>query len=303
LLGLGPLMSLQAFMSSNSSTDGEGFMETARLIAGENPPRWLARHLQRWSSSVFLDGNVHAKQPGRAEATTRLKALSKATELADRELHADIVVNCLLAEEFGPLPEDAGLDATLREIGRRADVASTRLDLLGTGLDVRLETLSDGLKLIARELQDPELSAFLKAEQTGTAAPTQFGALLNEIKRQADAALLSPYLAIESRKTKAGRGRAVPPMASTPRSLCAAVILEAWACFHDGEYPRGSNHTRLWAAAEEYWSACGGETKEGWLSGRPSAWRPYFQEASEPPLENIRIEIRRTMKLSSVHNG
>jgi hypothetical protein len=294
-------MSLQAFMSSHSSKDGEGFMETARLIAGENPPRWLARHLQRWSSSVFLDGNVHAKQPGRAEVTTRLKALSKATELADRELNADVVVKCLLADEFGPLPDNAGLDATLREIGRRADVASSRLDLLGTELDVRLEALSDGLKLIARELQDPELPAFLKADQTGTAVPAQFGALLNEIKRQADAALLSPYLVNQAGQTKAGRGRALPPMASSPRAFCAAVILEAWARFHDGEYPAASNHLQLWAAAEEYWRACGG-VKGGWDYGRPTAWRPYFKEASEDSLAGVRDQLRRHMKLSSVHN-
>jgi hypothetical protein len=28
-------------MASNSSKQGDGFMETARLIAGDNPPRWL----------------------------------------------------------------------------------------------------------------------------------------------------------------------------------------------------------------------------------------------------------------------
>jgi hypothetical protein len=66
-------MSLQAFMSSHSSKDGEGFMETARRIAGERPPRWLAKHLQGWSSSVMLDGNVHAKQLGRAEARASSK--------------------------------------------------------------------------------------------------------------------------------------------------------------------------------------------------------------------------------------
>jgi hypothetical protein len=296
-------MSLQAFMSSHSSKDGGGFMETARRIAGENPPRWLAKHLQGWSSSVLLDGNVHAKQFGRAEARARLKKLSEAAESVGRELHDSVVVTPLLADEFGPLPNNAGVDTVLQEIRRRVDVASSRLDLLGTGLDERLEGLSDGIKLIARELQDPELSGFLRAEESiGPPAPTKvLGALLKEIRRQADAALLSPYLANEAGKTKAGRGRALPPMASTPRAFCAAVILEAWAHFHDGEYPRASNHLGLAAAAEEYWRACGGTADGTWGDNKLLAWRPYFEEASEDSLTGIRKELRRHMIESSVH--
>ena len=279
-------------------------METARLIAGENPPRWLARHLQHWSPSVFLDGNVQAKQLGRAEARARLQKLSEAAESVDRELNEDVIANCLIADEFGPLPDNVGLDRVLEEIRRRADIASSRLDLLATGLDERLGKLSDDAKLVAREIRDPALSEFLKAEEIiGPPAPIiRLVALLKEIKRQADAALLSPYLANEAGQAKAGRGRALPPMASTPRAFCAAVILEAWAHFHDGKYPVASNHLRLWAAAEEYWRACGGVTEGGWDYGRPAAWRPYFAEASEPSLENIRVELRRTMKLSSVYN-
>jgi hypothetical protein len=297
-------MSLQAFISSHSSKDGEGFMETARLIAGENPPRWLVRHLQHWSPSVFLDGNVHAKQLGRAEARARLQKLSEATESVDRELNEDIIANCLIADEFGPLPDNVGLDRILGEIRRRAEVAASRRDLLGTGLDLRLENLSDGLKLIARELQDPELSEFLKAEQiVGPPKPTEkLGDLLKEIKRQADAAVLSAYLANEVGQTRAGSGRALLPTAGSPRAFCAAIILEAWAHFHDGDYPRASNHPQLWAAAEEYWRACGGVTKGGWNNGRPSAWRPYFVEASEYSLASMRDELRRHMIESSTHN-
>jgi hypothetical protein len=293
-------MSLQVFMSSHSSKDGEGFMETARLVAGENPPRWLAKHLQRWSSSVFLDGNVHAKQPGKAEARARLRKLSEAVELAHRELHDPDVIPPLLAEVFGPLPDNAGVDAVLKEIGRRADVASSRLSLLGTGLDVRLEALSDALKLIARELRDPALSEFLKAEQIiGPPAPTRkLDAELKEIKRQADAALLSPYLVNEAGLAKAGRSRALPPMASSPSAFCAAVILEAWAHFHDGEYPPATN-VKLASAAEEYWRACGGMVDGGWGNDRDQAWRRSFERASEPALENVRIKLRRHILLAS----
>ena len=296
-------MSLPAFVSSSSSNNGDGFIETARLIAGENPPRWLAEHLQRWSSSVVLDGMVHAKQPGKAEARARLQKIGEAAEFVGRELDDPIVADCLLADEYGPLPDKAAVDVVLNDVQRRADAASSRLALLGTGLDERLEGLSDGLKLIARELQNPELSQFLRAEQIiGPPAPTkELGAFLKEIRRQADAALLSPYLANESGKTKAGRGRALPQGASSPRAFCAAVILEAWAQFHDGKYAPASN-LKMANAAEEFWRACGGVTDGGWGSTRLTSWLPYFEEASAPSLENIRVEVRRHMKISSEHN-
>jgi hypothetical protein len=293
-------MSLQAFMASSSSKNGDGFSEIARLIAGEDPPRWLARHLQNWSSSVMLDGMVHARQLGKAEARARLKALSEAAELVGRELQDPVVFELLLAEEFGHMPNRAGIDSVLDEIRRRADETSSRLNLLGTGLDERLEDLGDATKLVAREFRDPALSEFLKAEQKiGPPSPTiELGALLKEIRRQADAALLSPYLANEAGKTKAGASRALPPMASTPRAFCAAVILEAWAHFHNGEYASASNE-ELAAAAEEYWRTCGGMADGGWGNNKLLAWRPYFEEASEPSLASIRKELRRHITESS----
>jgi hypothetical protein len=292
-------MSLQAFMSSNSSTDGEGFMETARLIAGENPPRWLAKHLQRSSASVFLDGNVHAKQLGRAEARSRLQMLSPATDLVQREVYDPVIFEILVTDEFGPMPDNAGIDTVLEEIRRRADVASSRPNLLDTGLDDRLGHLSVSAKLVAREIRDSALSEFLRAEEITEPQPPTTGldVWLKEIKRQADAALSSSYLANKVGKTKAGAGRALPSGASSPRACCAAVVLEAWAPFHDGDYPRGSNHPRLWAAAVEYWRACGGNKR--WDYGQPLLWGPYFKEAAESSLDDFRSGLRRNMKLSA----
>jgi hypothetical protein len=267
------------------------------------PAPMVGEALQHWSSSVFLDGNVQAKQLGRAEARARLQTLSEGAESVDRELNEDIIANYLIADEFGPLPDNVGLDRILEEIRRRADTASSRLDLLATGLDERLEKLGDDAKLVAREIRDPALFEFLKAEEIiGPPAPIiKLVALLKEIKRQADAALLSPYLANEAGQAKAGRSRALPPMASTPRAFCAAVILETWAYFHNGEYPPASN-VKLAAAAEEYWRACGGAIEGGWGDDRDQAWRHSFERASEPALERIREELRRHLKLSSVHN-
>jgi hypothetical protein len=296
-------MSVENFIAANDSRDGEAFIEVAQLIAGESPPVWLASHLLRWSACVMLDGAVQSKQLGKAEARVRLQNLGRAAESIERELHDPAIETHLLAAEFGPMPNNAAIDTALKEIRRRADAASSRLDLLGTGSDARLEDLSDGAKLVARELQDPELSEFLKAEQIGPLQTNvELGTLLKQIGRQANAALSSPHLATSAGKTKAGRSRAFPPKASSPRSFCAAVILEAWAHFHNGEYPPPSN-PELAAAAERYWYLCGGITKKGgWGATRLTAWRPYFEEASEPSLADIRKELRRHVIESSFHN-
>jgi hypothetical protein len=295
-------MSLQTFMSAHSSKDGDGFIEVARLITGE-PPRWLAKHLQRWSSSVMLNGAVHSIQPGRAEARLRLRKLSEAAELIERELQDPILDPILEDRKFGPLPVNTSMDAVLREIYRRAELSSSRLDLLATGLDERLELLCDSAKLITRELHDSAISDFLRAEQREpTPENIPFGKAILEIKRQAESALLSDYLATRKGKTKAGRSRALPPKAGSPRAFCAAVILEAWAHFHDGDYP-GAANPHLAAAAEEYWRACGGTT-EPWLKDPSNkktlaAWRPYFAEALASSSEKIRKELRRHLRANA----
>jgi hypothetical protein len=202
-------MSLQNFMSAHSPKDGDGFIETARLIAGEAAPSWLTEHLQSWSPSVMLDGLVHAMQLGKAEARSRLRKLSEAAELVERELQDPVLDPILEAEEFGPMPANKSMDAVLREIHRRAELSSSRLNLLATGLDERLERLGDSAKLVARELQDSAISDFLRAEQREPSPDNiQFGKAVLEIKRQAESALLSDYLATKTGKTKAGRSRA-----------------------------------------------------------------------------------------------
>jgi hypothetical protein len=245
----------------------------------------------------MLSGAVHSEQIGKAEARTRLKALSLAIELVDNEIRDPVVLDFLLAKDMEPFPTTASIDAVLSEIRRRAESTSSRLDLLGTGLDERLERLSDAAALVAREVQDSALSEFLAAQRIEPQpASMDFGATLSEIKRQSESALSSPYLATKAGKTKAGAGRALPPGASSPQSFCAAVVLEAWAYFHEGRYP-GASNPHLAEAAEEYWHKCGGTTNP-WSDRSDKAktlgaWRPYFKEASAPASESIRKELRR----------
>jgi hypothetical protein len=228
-------LSLETFMASNASTDGDSFVESARLIAGDNPPRWLVRHLHRWSSSILLDIAVHARQPGRAAVRERLKKLVAGAELQQRELQDVVITEFLQTDDLGPILNLPSLIAALQDIQRRAQIA-----------------------------------------------------------------LSSASLSTKSGKTKAGARRALPPNAGSPRAFCAGAVLEAWAHFHGGKHPAASN-LELATAADEYWRACGG-IAEGWGQSRLKAWRPYFKEASTPPLAKIRKELRGHMLLSAEHD-
>ena len=116
-------MSLDTFMASHASKHGDSFMETARLIAGENPPRWLAKFLQDWSPGIMLDAAVFARQPGRAEMRRRLKDLMTSADLLQRELQDVAITDFLQTDDLGPIPNLQGLIVAQKDIQRRAHSA------------------------------------------------------------------------------------------------------------------------------------------------------------------------------------
>jgi hypothetical protein len=122
-------MSMQAYTASHSSKHGDGFMESARLIAGENPPRWLAQHLREWSPSIMIDAAVHARQPRRAEMRARLKRVMASAELLQRELQDAALAEFLQTDDLGPIPNLTSLVVALQDIQRRASVAFSSTSL------------------------------------------------------------------------------------------------------------------------------------------------------------------------------
>ena len=80
------------------------------------------------------------------------RQISAAADFVQREVYDPVIFEILVTDEFGPMPDNKGVDSILEEIRRRADVASSRLDLLDTGLDDRLGHLSVSAKLVTREI-------------------------------------------------------------------------------------------------------------------------------------------------------
>jgi hypothetical protein len=165
----------------------------------------------------------------------------------------------------------------------------------------RLKTVLASAELLSRELEEAAITEFLQTDDLGPIPNlTSLIVALQDIQRRAHIAFSSASLTAKSGKTKSGAGRALPPNASSPAAFCAAVVLEGWAHFHDGEYPAASN-LELAAAADEYWRACGG-VRVGWGKSRLTGWRPDFEEALEPPLMALRKELQRHLLLSEMHD-
>ncbi len=290
-------LSLGSFMASNSSKRGDGFIECARLIAGENPSRGLVKYLRDWSSSVMLDIAVQSRQPSKAEVYARLKKLIANVEAALQELRDPAVVAFLNFADLEPIPiPAAGMEQRLQRWSVRITLLGSIPPAGGLELSIKLFKLVEGIELIRRELEQPALTEFLEIDDPGPLPTASLVSALKEIAGRAQYALSSPCLVDKTGHAKSGSGRALPPMGSSPRAFCAAVIIEAWTHAHDGNCPAPSNEG-LAKAANEYWQACGG-VAEGWGDTRLKSWRPYFRQAATPPLAKIRKELRRYILLT-----
>jgi hypothetical protein len=71
------------------------------------------------------------------------------------------------------------------------------------------------------------------------------------------------------------------PAPNIARKFCAAVVVEAWGIIHGKAEP---HNPHLWEACDEYWRACGRETR-----GRDfENWRRDVEEAADDNREIIR---------------
>jgi hypothetical protein len=105
-------------------------------------------------------------------------------------------------------------------------------------------------------------------------------------------------------KTKAGRNKAEPPGYFPPKTLCAALILEAWRFIH-GFAPAPKNQTAA-AAAELYWNVSIGRVSiepakaalerivdqepKSW-GDRLNGWRHHLKQAKDHSMHFICITL------------
>jgi hypothetical protein len=160
-----------------------------------------------------------------------------------------------------------------------------------TAMKKRLAEVAAAASLLRDALNDTPTREFLEIMPGGR---IEYHGLLDRIlpdlAERAERASASSALSAQDGTTKAGRTRAMPPGALSAKVFCAALIAETWAYFHSGDPP--PRNQRAARAADALWRGSGGETT-GWGSDPLKSWRPYFEQARQPSLTEIRKEMRR----------
>jgi hypothetical protein len=167
----------------------------------------------------------------------------------------------------------------------------------------RLKEIKDAASAILRAVDDSGFRSFLEGPSLGE-IDFRLGLLLKDLicrVNKSDARLVS-----KGAKTKAGRGSAKPPDYLPPKTICAAMIAEAWSIVR-GKEP-GSRNQQAALAAQLLWikHPNGLRLKETNLpnikvvpvdarswSDRPlSGWRRYFEDAKSPDAASWRRKFR-----------
>jgi hypothetical protein len=165
-----------------------------------------------------------------------------------------------------------------------------------------IEVTRDAARFLRQALVRDPIIEFLEAEPAGKMKAR--GMLLEQLKQltnRAELALKSSALVTEKGVTKAGRGSALPPGATSPHAYCAALIAEAWKYLR-GEEPAPRNNEAQRAAAA-FWAASRAESfqtraaksRKRTVNNPETRWRPHLEKAKSPALLAYRAEFRRHM--------
>jgi hypothetical protein len=114
---------------------------------------------------------------------------------------------------------------------------------------------------------------------------------LSMLMRDAYKAKNSPRLISPDGKVQRGAGRPHLPGRMPPKYVCAALIAQAWAFFHEGVDPKPSDQKAQEAAARFYgaWFPKAG----GWGTNKLKGWKTYLESVRHPDLEADRKEFGR----------
>jgi hypothetical protein len=155
-----------------------------------------------------------------------------------------------------------------------------------------LETIEDLATRLSKLLKCTMTQAFL-----ATGAGRESEQYINDglpflftVMRDAYKAKNSPRLLSADGKIQRGAGRPHLPGRMPPKYVCAALIAEAWAFFHEGEDPKPSDQKAQEAAARFYgaWFPTG-----GWGTNKLKGWTTYLDSVRNPDLQADRKEFGR----------
>jgi hypothetical protein len=145
----------------------------------------------------------------------------------------------------------------------------------------RLADVTDAVSTLRLALRHTPTREFLEIAPFGPIEyAVAFEHMLQDLARRAERAMTSSALSTEAGKTRPGRGKAMPPGASTSKLYCAALVAETWAYFN-GCDPPPKNKT-VAEAADAFWKAARvahlshklRNEPKGWGDEPVNGWRP-----------------------------
>ena len=146
-----------------------------------------------------------------------------------------------------------------------------------------LSEIENAAGLLSYALSNNSVTAFLENSRLG---PMNYAARLeNDLSDFALRIVLAKSSSLSSKRgggAKPGRGKAMPPDATTPYVYCAALIAEAWHFLHEG-YPAPADRKAA-AAAEVLWNLskipqgvdADNDERIRWGTDTLNGWRPHF---------------------------
>ena len=110
----------------------------------------------------------------------------------------------------------------------------------------------------------------------------------------------SPLLVTPEGRLHPGRGKVHLPNSKPPKYVCAAILCEIWAFFHEGADPDPLNQQAK-KAAELFYGAWFGS--KGWGNNVLKGWTRYFEAARDPELAALRREVKRLLEIGAMVFG
>jgi hypothetical protein len=150
---------------------------------------------------------------------------------------------------------------------------------------------------LSKVLESPMTSGFLAVgagRETEKYFSSEVVPMLSVLMADAAKARKSIGLFTPDGNVRPGRGRPHLPGRMPAKYVCAAIIAEVWASFHNGEYPTSSNRHAQAAAARYYgaWFPAG-----GWGTDALKGWKNYLAAIDSPDLFETRKEVRRILAI------
>jgi len=154
---------------------------------------------------------------------------------------------------------------------------------------------------LSQILQSSTTAGFLPSYDSGRDLEAFFENGLNFLSGlavYAQQARNSPQLVQPNGRLRPGAAKPHLPGQLPAKYICAAIIAEVWAFFHDGKDPTASN-SNAQAAAAALWGVW--LPARGWGTDYRKGWKHYFEAARHPELPPLRKEVRRHLNIRANH--